>query len=625
MEYAAGWYGFPLFFVLGIILGFTVGITNEVIIYRRLKKRAFLDGIQFGLDKLPVATAEFIRQIVKKMRYRKEVRSEVMAELTVHFEDELEDCKSEEEKQQKAGQLIEDFGDVKLLAVLLRRAKKRCRPLWRTVVARGFQTVGMLILCFIFYCVYISLGQPNIRVNYIQELTNLTRPVVDESQNAAPLYQKAIDLHKEPPEIELTEEELVSWNDKILLNAIREKEWVDELTDKELTALKTWISSNTEAIELFKQATDKPHCWWERKTEDKSLIISFLVPELRNIRDFSRLLSWRAILKANSGDIEEAFDDLLICYRAGRHFQGPRTLIEQLVGWAIQSKSMKTAKIILQHRQVEGLLLTEFQAHLEKLIVEGTYIPDYTTESFFWKDILQRCYTDNGNGSGHLIPGQLNIFTGKDMRVLNDFENPILNYGQYLGLSLITADRDKIRQMFENYYDNAQQWAHKTPWQLNQENIDFEIGIDEWPRLKQLRYWPVTVLMPALGRVAEIAHRCKLKAEALITMTGLFRYRQEKGQYPDDLNELVAAGYLKNLPMDCFSNKPLVYKKIDDDFLLYSYGSNCIDDNGKPDYDSKGKYRMWSNEDADAIFWPEPEPITVPDEPFHPEMSMLEY
>jgi hypothetical protein len=58
------------------------------------------------------------------MRYRKKVRADVMAELTAHFEDELRDCRTDEEKEQKAQRLITDFGDVKLLAVLLRPSQK---------------------------------------------------------------------------------------------------------------------------------------------------------------------------------------------------------------------------------------------------------------------------------------------------------------------------------------------------------------------------------------------------------------------------------------------------------------------------------------------------------------------
>jgi predicted house-cleaning noncanonical NTP pyrophosphatase (MazG superfamily) len=75
------------------------------------------------LQNLPACAAEFIRQVLRKMRYRRSVRQDVQAELAAHFEDELKDYATDEEKEQKAQQLIAEFGDVKLLAVLLRRAK----------------------------------------------------------------------------------------------------------------------------------------------------------------------------------------------------------------------------------------------------------------------------------------------------------------------------------------------------------------------------------------------------------------------------------------------------------------------------------------------------------------------
>src|SRR5512146_2680821 len=83
---------------------------------------------------LPPCAAEYIAQVVRKVRYRKKVRRDIQAELTAHFEDELRNCTSDAERDARAHRLIETFGDPKLLAVLCRRAKKRCRPLW----ARAF-------------------------------------------------------------------------------------------------------------------------------------------------------------------------------------------------------------------------------------------------------------------------------------------------------------------------------------------------------------------------------------------------------------------------------------------------------------------------------------------------------
>jgi len=144
---------------------------------------------------LPACAVEYVRRLLKKMRYRRKIRDDVEAELKAHFEDELKDCKTSEEKEQKARQLLSDFGDLKLLAILLRRAKKRCRPLWRTVIARTFQTIGALIVCFIFYTIWFSFGEPTIRVDYVQLLNQMNQPQVRNQDNAWPHYEKAIELY----------------------------------------------------------------------------------------------------------------------------------------------------------------------------------------------------------------------------------------------------------------------------------------------------------------------------------------------------------------------------------------------------------------------------------------------
>lgn len=112
-----------------MIIGAWAGALIARLIPRRpvIKKQSF--------EHLPVCSVEFIKLVIKKMRCRKKVRRDVQAELAAHFEDELKECATDKERDEKAQQLIGDFGDVKLLGILLRRAKKRCRPLWRTVVA----------------------------------------------------------------------------------------------------------------------------------------------------------------------------------------------------------------------------------------------------------------------------------------------------------------------------------------------------------------------------------------------------------------------------------------------------------------------------------------------------------
>ena len=544
-----------------------------------------------NLQNLPACVVEFIALVIKKMRYRKKVRRDVQAELAAHFEDELKDCTTEKEKEQKAQRLIDQFGDVKLLAVLLRRAKKRCRPLWRTVVARTFQTVGVLILCFIAYCVYISLGKPTININYVEEATRLVRPVADESLNAALIYQKAINTYKEPPLVDCE-----TGAKKELLYAIKDKNWVAELNEKELALMRQWLSDNADAIKFFKQASEKPYCWWQRKAED-NVMLGVLLPELSPFKKIVRMMAWQAKLKAYDGRIEESFDDLLACYRAGRHFKGPRSLVEQYVGIGIQATSMNNILVILNNQQVDSQLLKNLQIRLEELMAEDTYTINYEIERFCWLDFIQRCYTNNGNGSGHMIPSLL----------LRGVQEGGMGYLPALAVSIASANRRQISREFEKYYTAAEKAATKTPWQLHNENIiDFEMDLVNWSTLKRARYWPIDVLMPALGAVNRTAYRHKTQVDALISTLAIIRFKQSTGNYPENLKELVTPGYLKKIPLDPFSDKPLIYEKTEGDFILYSVGLNFEDDGGQVYRDKVGKPRLWDDEFGDAVFWPVP-------------------
>jgi hypothetical protein len=72
----------------------------------------------------------------------------------------------------------------------------------------------------------------------------------------------------------------------------------------------------------------------------------------------------------------------------------------------------------------------------------------------------------------------------------------------------------------------------------------------------------------------------------LRTDLAIRRYRTAQGNWPDSLESLVPE-QLPRVPLDPFSDKPLVYRRADDDFLLYSVGFNRFDDGGQFD-ESKG-------------------------------------
>jgi len=510
---------------------------------------------------------------------------------------------------------------VKLLGVLLRRAKKRCRPLWRTVVARTFQTIGALILCFILYCVYISLGEPTININYVERANRLARPAVDESLNAAPLYQKAIHAYKEPPYVQEEGEfpgpfvmerakfkrrrqpepkkALVSTP---LLVAIEGKDWIGELNEQGLSAMQQWIASNTEALEYFMQASEKPYCWWHRRAKD-NIVIAALMPELNSIRKLSQLTYWHTQLKAYEGDTEAAIEDILACYRAGMHFKGPRSLIEQIVGIAVQAMAVKNGFVMLHNEQMDDVLLKRFQDELEILSDKDFCTIDYRVERFVGMDFIQRCYTDNGDGSGHLIPGRVREY----LRVVgqDDSESGLAGYAGSLAMSLVAANREQMTRELEKCYASAQRWVQKTPWQLKKEDVDAELGTRKWLDSIYIGYWPLRVLAPAFARVSELSYRSRAQIEALVTTIAAIRYKRAHGDYPESLDRLLEADLLKELPMDPYSDKPLVYRRTHDGFILYSLGPDFDDDGGEVPESPAAEPRWFQwPEKGDAVFWP---------------------
>ena len=543
-------------------------------------------------ENLPACAADFIRIVIKKMRYRKKVRREVLAELAAHFEDELSGCKTEEEKEQKAQQLINEFGDAKLLGVLLRRAKKRCRPLWRTIVARGFQAAGVLILCLVVYIAWFLSGKANVTVDYLAEFNRMVRPVADESQNAAPYYEKAAKLIESLPDD----------MEKLLSKKPR------EVTDEDKKLIGKWLDDNKEALDLVIKGSQKPY-YWQKYTnkENTSEMLRVLMPNLSEFKRLVHALRWRVWLNTEKGRYEDAFSDLICCYKVGQHLRGDKTLIEQLVGIAIEALSVHTIRDILGKHQLDSVELAPLQVQLGEAISDKGFVISFKVEKLFVYDEIQRCFTAGENG--HLIPKRITMLKslGSGPRPRNYLEEFLYVFSDLDILKKVTymiflhPDKQETLDVANNFYDYCEQLSKKSAVQMYEETDD----IDE--RMKKLFSDNVFMeaMTPALRKVIMISHRLPADLNSIFAIVAILRYKQDKGDYPDTLEELVTSGYLKQLPMDPYSDKPLVYKKTDEGFLLYSVGLNFKDDSGQIARDDEGKIKRYADE-GDWVFWPVP-------------------
>ncbi len=531
-------------------------------------------------ENLPSCAAEYIGLVLKKMRYRRKVRKEVAEELTDHFEEHLRDCKTSEEKDQKAQQLIAEFGDPKLLAILLRRAKKRCRPLWRTVVARMFQALAALIILLVLYTAWFLSGRPVISTDYLAELNNRVRPVADDSLNAAPLYKKAVEM-------------LVDVND---VKELLRSDFYDA-NDAQKELIRNWLEKNEASLALVAKASLLPYCWRKYQSDDpdKSLL-GVLLPFLTDYRSITYALCWRTWLNAENSNFDSALSDIETSYRFGRHNKGEKALVEQLVGIAIEGRAFKTTRQILDAYKIPPDTLADFQRRLRLLIDNDNFTMNLQFEKFFISDEIQRCFTESCFGPSHIYPER--IMEWADMSQQDDF-NPFLRKSLIILQGLFThPDKAASIAAVNTFYKFWEEIAAKTPARLDTEDINLDAETDRMTKNNPF----LRVFMPALGKVNIIAWRNKIDAESTLVILALVRYKQDNGNYTETLDNLVETGYINKIPIDPFSDKPIAYRKTDGDFLLYSWGKNLTDDRGQVEHDKNGKVRFGN--EGDWVFWP---------------------
>jgi len=538
------------------------------------------------LQNLPTCVQEYIKLVIKKMRYRKKVRADVMAELAAHFEDELRDCKNDEKKEQKAQKLIEQFGDAKLLGILLRRAKKRCRPLWRTVVARTFQTVSVLIVCLAIYLVWFFTGKPVITTNYITELNRIVRPTADESLNAALLYNKAAEIYSKLPD------------------DISKPLWgkYDEANDADRQAVEKLLSDHKETLDLVVAGTKKTYYWESYKSCQGDEMMGLFLPNVSEYRKLAYSLCWRAHFRARENRFEEAFDDIKSCYRLGRHLKRDTSLIEQLVGIAIQGLALQELRSILSQNCPDSALLAKLEQNFEQMTSNADFTISLKTERLCMYDEIQRCFTEDRIGGGHLyFPRirEISKLAGESFPRKNRNDTFGKIFRGWLNVIFTHPNKQQTLKSINELYDDYEKEASKTPVQRHAEKAQREKEFNELVSNNLF----IGTLCPGLEKMVEINHRLPTDVRATQTIIAVLRYRQDKGQLPENLEQLVTTGYLKKLPIDPFGDKPFVYKRTGDNFLLYSIGSNFTDDGGEIARDNKGKAKKYTDE-GDWVFWP---------------------
>jgi len=404
------------------------------------------------------------------------------------------------------------------------------------------------------------------RVDYVAWLNELGQI---DGPDARPVYDAAV-------------AKLWPWPGEAELLAAAARGDAAALAAPEMTA---WLEANAEAIAAFREAAQYPAKGWNLHSEDGTAL-AVLLPDLAPLRTLARatLVEGRQLAAAGQGAAAaECYLDVLA---AGAHTGGGLTLIENLVGMAMQTPAAE-ALLDLEAGPAGDTL---DYAVLSR-DAEAAYRPTRPAaeavqgERAFFMDAVQRVW-DVDPQTGDCV---LNATKARELLALVE--------GEHGDAAQQAQDLNRLKDIgYEQtvatgaaYYD-ALTAALALPYpeaHPRVAEIENALASDEnaHPLLRRLT--------PSLERYGFLMTRGETTRAASLLATHLHAYWQEHGEYPASLE--VFAG--QDFATDPFSAAPFVYRRAGNDFVLYSIGGNGVDDSGV--HDRKG-------ETNDLVFWPRP-------------------
>lgn len=578
---------------------------------------------------LPHAISGLIYTVVRRTRLWRSEKIDVARELATHFADGLATGRSSE-------QLIDAFGSPERAAGLIRKAKRRGRPLyWQTwwyvsrsvLVLLGVAIVGYGVLAARFY-----LSAPTIAHNYWHEINDARR--VPEAERAWPLYREAIFK--------------LGRDDSFLIgmNVFAEPH------SKQWPKLVAALERGEQSIDLAREAARKPalgfylgdpadnaaardaDAEWILSSnspvaDENDQLVAALLPHAQVLRELARLLAADARRAAVAGDGRTVLADLTALMGMSQQiFEPHATLVEQLVGIAIFGTATDTAGRILAD-QPEALSEAQLRdlAHELAAYRDGTIHMDLTGERDMFYDALQRIYTDDGKGRGRI--------TAEGIRVLNGLAssappalNPDKSYSLLTnpGFAALVGTRQETRDLYDSLLDEMIAAHQGPPWRWD---YDATHAADE--RLEaissspagKLRYFLTQLFLPGIGAVFSADQRAIQNRDAAEVAVALVLWHRRHGQWPESLDHLVP-DLLPAVPRDRFDGKPFRYAVRDGQPILYSTGIDHDDDGGRPaeppenalgpfgpdDPEDKNPHPAGTSDDGDWILWP---PVKEPE------------
>ena len=363
-----------------------------------------------------------------------------------------------------------------------------------------------------------------------------------------------------------------------------------------------WIKSHESTITGLKEAAaiEKCHFAITQPADEQRMRKSGMV------RRWAFLLITAANNDLGEGRTDQALEKLITILEMGKHRSLQPTMIDMLVGIAIEAFAVDHFKSFIVDRDATERRLNV----IEDALAEIKH--DWTS---YWPKIIdsQKLLTENWLcGVAYQVNPQGKVRVSRDpiapiraqVEAVLRKETPPLTYGRkklFKASAIFTwfyvpSTPQKAAKVidgcYKRYYAMADpdfDWG-KGPRELSIISTMMSVGFN----YRYLAESTVRMAEQSLYRIRDIYFRVIADNHASRLIVTLRRYKNEHGSWPqtiDDIKDLVPAEIL----VDPVNGDSFVYKLTEENFTLYSKGKNNIDEGGIRDKESGADdWPIWS-------------------------------
>ena len=274
----------------------------------------------------------------------------------------------------------------------------------------------------------------------------------------------------------------------------------------------------------------------------------------------------------------------MTCYRLGRQVGQGGTLIESLVGIAIEQLTFRGAVAFLDAAQpdaktIEGCLRDLFALPKPRPVAEQIEL----AERFWVLDTIMQ-FDRHGFSQVPLYDEDFQpIKHGLSDEVLSSIDwNPVLEMANngYDRLAAIFREKQRTDRVQKLTQLQAETHPHYKQFVEGKGGAALKKAPSASERGRVFGQMLFASSIRLFGKVNDAADRIQQTFDTLTVAYAVAWYQRLNGRYPDSLAQL-APTYLKTVPGDVFSGKELIYRPHTNGFLVYGVGVNGIDEGGR--------------------------------------------